>query len=211
MAPIKQTPAEEDKIIEVPSSVLEGIQKQMLNLEKQVEESNGIIAGLKELNDSKSDGEVKLREKKSYEPKFRTARLRKYPVAGDYNDQDYIIGWTDRGAYQVVDRNGLTPQMVDKIDVIFLRNKNKKVAETVNLLDVLNKGIQEHVKIIEIKKRTIEAPTGEEIDVTTFDPAHGLTSTGEKVDGMTTFSDNDYVVQIPGEKELLTINEKFLN
>lgn len=210
MAPIKNTPVEkEEEMIQVPSSLIESIQKQMLELEKKTVEQDGIIAGLKEMNDNKGDGEVKLREKKSYEPKFRTARLRKYPVAGNFDDQDYIVGWSNRGAYQIVDRTGVSPMNVDVMDVIFLRDPKK--AEQVKLLDILNKGTQEHVKIIEIKKRNVVVQTGEEIDVTNWDPAHGLTTTGEKIDGMTTFDDTDYVLQIPGHKDLVTINQKFLN
>jgi len=89
--------AKKSKTVEVSEDMLTGLHRRMLELEKQAETQDGIIAGLKEVNESKDDG-VKLREKKSYEPKFRTARLRKYPVAGNFDDQDYIIGWSDRGA-----------------------------------------------------------------------------------------------------------------
>lgn len=212
------TPEEKDKkpevMVEVPQATLETIQKKMLEMEREIEDQKGANAGLKEMLEAQGKdggGETKLREKKSYEPKFRTVRLRKYPVAGKYEDQDYVIGWTARGAYREVDRTGISPEIVDYIDVIFLRNKDKKIAEKIRLLSLLNEGVQEHCKILEVKKHNDKVPTGEEIDVTTWDPQHGLIATGEKVDGYTMFSDDNYVIQIPGHPEPITINEKFIN
>lgn len=211
MVKIDETKKDDVKV-EVSASVLEGIQRQMLTMETEIQNQKGVIAGLTEINTAGGD-DKKIREKKSFEPKFRTVKLRKFPVAGNYDDQDYIVGWSDRGAYQQIDRSGLSPQIIDVIDVMFLRNLNSKPQryEVIKLLDILNKGEQVSAKVVEKKVKNVPHETGEEIDVTLFDPAHGLMSTGDKVDGVTMMPDNEYVIQIPGVIDPLTIKEKFLN
>ena len=166
---------------------------QMAGLEAMLEESKGA--------DVAASG--KLRERKSFEPKFRTVRLRKYPMAGDFSKQGFVVGWTNRGAYQEVDRSGVTPQNVDMIEVIFLgHEKNpetgKLQAEKIKLLDLLNKGEQVHCKVLSVERKDRKEPTGEEIDVTVWDPAHGLMATGDKIDGWVGYSDITYTVEIPG-------------
>lgn len=210
--------AEEEKKVEVPLKLLEDMQAQMADLERKVEDSNAKSAGLEELlaKSPETTGEPKLREKKSFEPKFRTVRLRKYPIAGDTTNLGYIVGWTNRGAYQEVDRTGVRPEIVDYIDIVFLgveKTKEGKIkAEKVRLLDFINNGVQVHCKILETKREDdIRVPTGEEIDVTVFDPAHGLVQTGDKIDGYVAYSEISYKVQIPGQTEPVWIDSTYCN
>lgn len=208
--------AEEDKKIEVSEKTLIKIQEDMAEMERQREEDRAKVAGLEEaLAKAGTTGEVKLREKKSFEPKFRTVRVRKYPIAGDPENLGYVVGWTNRGAYQEVDRSGISPQVVDYIDIIFLgKEKNEKgklSAEKVRLLDLMNKGIQVHCKIIEQKKDEKQVPTGEEINVSVFDPQHGLVSTGDTIDGFTSYSEIEYKIQIPGVNEPVWIDSLYCN
>lgn len=205
------------KIIEVPADTLVKMQEEMAELQRKVADNEAKSAGIEELMSKAAEvgSEPKLREKKNFEPKFRTVRLRKYPIAGDIENPGYIVGWTSRGAYQSVDKTGISPQIVDMIDVVFLgqeRNEDGKIkAESIKLLDLYNRGQQVHCKILETKREEIKTPTGEEIDVTVFDPAHGLMATGEKVDGYIVNSEIKYKLQVPGVDEQVWIDSVFCN
>lgn len=203
--------------VEVDLSVLTELQEKMAEFERKDADNQAKMAGLEEMLSKSPDttGEPKLREKKNFEPKFRTARIRKYPIKGDVGNLGYVIGWTSRGAYQGVDKSGISPVIVDYLDVVFLgheRNEEGKLqAEQVRLLDFMNIGTQVHCKILNSKIEDRKEPTGEEIDVTVFDPNHGLVSTGEKVDGYTAFSDIEYQVQIPGLPDPVWVDATYLN
>lgn len=206
-----------EETTEVPTGVLQEMMKKLNDLEIQVENGNAKTAGLEELLNSKpsEEGGTKLREKKNYEPSFRMVRIRQYPMAGDHTNLGYVVGWTNRGAYQEVDRTGVTPQYVDFIDVIFLdheRNEEGKLkAEKVKLLDLFTKGIQVKCKIKNIKREEVKIPTGEEIDVTVYDPLHGMMGTGEIIDGYITQSDMVYTIEIPGRLESVDIDSNYVN
>lgn len=205
------------KTVEVPEDILVKMQESMAEMERKLADSDAKIEGIKELSAASAEApnEPKLREKKSFEPKFRTVRLRKYPIAGDINNMGYIVGWTNRGAYQVVDRSGITPEKVDMIDVIFYgqeKNENGKIkAEAIKLLDLYNNGLQIHCKILEQKREDVKVPTGEEIDVTIFDPAHGLVATGDKIDGWVCASEIKMKLQVPGIQDPVWIDSCFCN
>lgn len=207
----------EPKKIEVEESMLVKLQEQMAEQERKMVDMEAKNAGLEELvaRSASTNGDLKLKEKKNFEPKFRTVKIRKYPIAGDENNLGYVVGWTSKGAYQEVDRSGITPQIVDCIDVIFLgqeKTKEGKIkAEKIRLLDFMNKGQQVHCKILETQKEDVKVPTGEEIDVSVFDPAHGLVQTGDKVDGYYAYSEIKYKVQIPGVAEPVLIDSLFAN
>ena len=208
---------EEEKKVTVSAKTLLAIQEKMAEQDRKIADMEAKNAGIEEImaKSAEAGTEPKLREKKNFEPKFRTVRLRKYPIAGDIENQGYIIGWTSRGAYQTVDRSGVRPETVDMIDVIFLgqeRNAEGKIkAESIKLLDLYNKGQQVHCKILEQKKEDIKVPTGEEIDVTVFDPAHGLVATGDKIDGYIVNSEIKYKLQIPGVEGETWIDSVFCN
>lgn len=196
----------EEEFVKIPLADLAQMQKQMAELERKDEERVAQMAGLESMiADGKSaevSGDGKLREKKSYEPKFRTVRIRKFPIKGDVTNMGYVVGWTSRGAYQEVDRSGISPQVIDMIDVIFLgHERNEKgtlQAEKIKLLDLLNKGEQVYCKIVSVKRDDKKVPTGEEIDVTMWDPQHGLVATGDKIDGFVGVSDFKYTIEVPG-------------
>lgn len=204
------------KKIEVDESLLISMQEHMAETDRKMADMEAKNAGLLELvsKEASTTAEPKIREKKNFEPKFRTVRVRKYPMGGT-NDLGYVIGWTDRGAYQEVDRNGISPQIVDYIDIIYLgyerTPEGKLKAEKVKLLDLFNKGVQVHCKILDTKRNDIKVPTGEEIDVSVFDPNHGLVSNGEKVDGYVTKSEIQYTIQIPGVLEPVIVDGLFVN
>lgn len=208
-----------DDIVKVPQSLLTQMQEQMAEMERKIEEEAGKRAGLEEIisnsNEINAVGQPKIREKKNFEPKFRSVRIRKYPIAGDVTNMGYVIGWTNRGAYQEVDRTGVSPQTVDMIDIIFLgqeKTKDGKIkAEKIRLLDLLNKGIQVHCKILEAKKQPRIVPTNEEIDVISFDPQHGPITTGDKIDGYVTYSDIKYIIKIPDVDKPVEIDAEFVN
>lgn len=204
--------------VAVPQSVLEAIQKQLGELELKVAETENKNAGLEQLLADKEGaspvGDQKLREKKSFEPKFRVARLRKYPIAGG-PETGYVVGWSSRGAYQEVDRSGVAPQMIDYIDIMFLgreRNTEGKIqVEKIKLLDLLNKGEQITCKVLNVNRQDRKEPTGEEINVTVFDPQHGLMATGDIIDGYITTSDINVTLQIPGVTEPVEVDSKYIN
>lgn len=202
----------------VSSELLEKILAGQGKIELELEEERAKRAGLEALMETQLTPEGKekgLREKKNYEPKFRTIRIRKFPIAGNVEDMGYVIGWTNRGAYHKVVQTGMGPREVDYIDVIFLgkeRNTDGKLqAETIPLLDLLNKGEQVVCKIIKTEREDQKIPTGEELDVTTWDPQHGLVMTGDKIDGYVVQSDIKYTIQIPDIAEPLVIDAKFCN
>lgn len=208
----------DEKTVEVPEKMLAEIQEQMSKFERDLENERSMRVGLEEQLANAGGsvvGEAKLREKTTFEPKFRTIRLRKYPIAGDVNDQGFVIGWTNRGAYQEVDKSGVNAVIVDYIDILFLDHDKtaagKVKAEKVKLLDLLNRGEQVHCKVIDSKDEKIKQPTGEEIDVSVFDPQHGMTATGEKVDGFVTYSNIQYLVQVPGRAEPVWIDALYCN
>lgn len=175
----------------------------------------GIEAILEAGKDAGTTGEGKLRERKNFEPAFRTVTLKKYPIAGNVEDKGYVIGWDNRGAYQQVDRSGVAPVVIDYINIFFFgkeRNKEGKLtAEAVPLLSLLN-AEEVTCKILEIKKGPVDKrPTGEEINITVWDPKHGLVETGETIDGWVGFTPISYVIQIPGVAEPVEVDEKYLN
>lgn len=204
--------------VEVPLKVLTDMQEQLSRLEANETEREAQMAGLKEALETSQGaatiGEPKLREKKNFEPKFRQLRLRKYPIAGDRDNMGIVSGWTSRGAYQEVDTTGVARTIVDYIDIIFLgheKTKEGKIkAEKVRLLDFLNNGVQEWFKILEVKVEQRPEPTNEEIDVSVWDPQHGLVSTGEKVDGYTMYTDRTYKIAVPGHGEVW-VDAEFAN
>lgn len=214
----KDAKAQAPKTVEVPLAVLTEMQEQMARMEKSAADQEAKIAGLEEaqstLASPEAIGQKPLREKKTFEPKFRMLRLRKYPIAGNLDNMGIVIGWTSRGAYREIDINGLTREWVDYIDVIFLGHEKtpegKIKAEKVKLLDLINNGVQEWYKIVETKIEQRPEPTNEEIDVTIFDPAHGLVSTGDTVDGYTMYTDRSYKVLIPGVGEVW-VDSEFAN
>src|ERR1035437_8187530 len=202
--------AEEKKKIEVDVSLLNQMQQEIAENARKLADIEAKNAGLQEMLEKggpSEDGEV-LKKKKSYEPKFRTVQIRKYPIAGNLEDMGYVIGWTNRGAYQEVTRDGVSPQVIDFIDVIFLGHEKTEAgkikAEKIKLLDLLNSS-RVHCKILETIKETREVPTNEEINVTVWDPQHGLVETGNTVDGYISYTDLTLKIQIPGVDKPVTI------
>ena len=110
----------EDKKIQVSESVLVKIQEDLAAQELKMAELENKNAGLEEMLSKgvSTTGEEKIKKSKDFSPKFRTVRIRKYPIAGDVNNLGYVIGWTSRGAYEEVDRTGTSPQIVNFIDII---------------------------------------------------------------------------------------------
>lgn len=211
--------AEEEQKVEVPMKLLTQMQEQMAELERKVAEGEAKNAGLEEMvnktAESAASGEAKLRVRKDFTPKFRTVRLRKYSPTNDPENMKFVVGWTNRGSYQEVDRTGVAPQIVDMIDLVFLgaeKNKEGKLTATkTRLLDFMNNGIQIHCKILDTKKEPKTDPTNEEIEVTSFDPQHGLITTGETIDGYITHDEIQYKVQVPGFADPIWIDATYCN
>lgn len=209
----------DDEVV-VSQKTLTGILEQVAALEKARVDDSARFAGIEEMVAAEKGaetvgGESKLREKKNYEPAFRTVRIRKYPIGGDHENMGYVVGWSNRGAYQKVDRTGVTPQVIDYLDIFFLGHERdtdgKLQAEAVPLLSFLNDGVPVHCKIIETKNFPRKEPTGEEINVTMFDPQHGLMQTGDVIDGYVGYTDRKFVIQIPGVDGTTEIDEKYIN
>lgn len=209
----------EEGVVQVPMKLLTKMQEDMAAMERRLADSEAANAGiaalaetLTEANGEKKDG---LRKQKTFEPKFRTIRLRKYPIKGDFEDKGFVIGWTNRGAYQTVDRTGVAPVIVDMIDIVFLgreKSKDGKLqAEQVKLLDLMNQGEFVHCKILDTKKVPKEVPTNEEINVSVFDPQHGMIATGEVIDGYFTYDEIKYLVQIPGVADPVWVDSTYAN
>ena len=198
-----------EEMAQVPASQLKSILEKMAAQDAKIADLEAKGAGLEEMFSAKDPvaGEPKLREGKNFEPKFRTVRIRKYPI-GDTEKEGYVVGWTAKGAYQLVDRSGVTPVTSDYLDIFFL---GQAEPQKVKLLDLLNKGVQIHCKIIETVKKHYKKGTGEEINVTVFDPAHGLIQTGDVIDGFVVDTDVIHTIQIPGVEGTTIINAKFVN
>lgn len=199
----------------VDQSMLQQIVESQAKLEKDLADKDAKLAGLEEMFAKGVDttGDKKLRERKNFEPAFRTLTLKKMPIGGDHENKGIVIGWTNRGAHQKVNREGVAPTLVDYIDVVFLGHEKKDgklQAEEVPLLALLN-AEEITCKVLETKSAARKEPTGEEISVTTFDPKHGLVQTGDVIDGYVMYSDITYVVQIPGFTEPVEIDQKFAN
>lgn len=213
----KEEEVKNEEFVQVPAKVLTKMQEQMAELERKAVDQEARNAGLEEMIAKNADtkGEPKLKERRDFEPKFRTVRVRKFPIAGDEENMGYIIGWTSKGAYQDVEMTPMGKVMSDYIDVIFLgqeKTKEGKIkAEKIKLLDLMTKGQQIPCKIIETKREEKKVTTGEEIDVSVFDPAHGLISTGDKVDGYSSFSNIQYKIRIPGVEEDIWIDSLYAN
>lgn len=216
-------PKEEKKIDAVPpeptvvvkAADLSKIMETLASNEREMAELKANMGGMAEQMNKADTSEPKLREKKNFEPKFRTVRIRKYPMKGDYDNQGHVIGWSNRGAYQVVDKSGISPQIVDMLDVQFLgheRDENGKLQfESIPLVSLYSKGVQIPCKIIDTKTENRPEPTGEEIDVTVYDPKHGMVATGDKIDGYVAYSDISYTIQIPGVEGTTTLDATFVN
>lgn len=202
----------------VDEKTLTGVLEKLADMEKAVADADAKRAGLEamfaEQQDTNTVGEKKLRERKTFEPAFRTVTLKKMPIAGNPEDTGYVIGWTSRGAYQKVNRDGVAPVVVDYVDVFFLgRERNKEgmlQAESIPLLTLLN-APEVTCKVLEIKKVPRKEPTGEEIRVTEFDMNHGQQETGDIIDGWVAFTDITLVIQVPGQPDPIEVDEKYVN
>lgn len=214
--PAPPTPPAEPTTVElqpgqtvVDQATLTRILEQQAAMEKQLADEAAKRAGLEEMvaaqQGADTTGEKKLREKKTFEPAFRTVRLRKYPKNGDHTNLGYVVKWSN--ARQTVDRSGVAPRIVDVVDIEFLDG----ATETVSLLDLLNRGEQIDCKIVDRKENLRKIETGEEIRVSTFDPKHGLVSTGEVIDGLVTKIDVTYTIQIPGLPDPVEIDAQYVN
>lgn len=218
----------------VDQKTLSAILEKQALMETDLENEKLKRVGLEELfaAESGKTTEPGLREKKNTEPTFRTVNLRKYDPtnSGDPDKEDFIIGWTPRGAYRKGVDNGLGgKEFVEFLDVIFLNSEKKdgKVqAVSVPALDVMNSGHRVACRVLDIKdykgnsfKPTYpptgqaerKVATGEEISITTWDPKHGLVDSGEIIDGWVAFSNLTFLVQIPGRAEPYEIDQRFVN
>lgn len=234
----KKTVVLKEGEVVVDSKTLIAIQEQLAAGDKAREDDRAKMAGLEELMRAQGDGDgAKPKDRKQFTPAFRTVGIKKMPIGGDPEKEGYVIGWTNRGAYQKVDKSGVSAQIVDFIDVLFLdheRNEAGKLqAESVSLLSLL--GASEVIcKVLEVKdwqgkpykirytpmidpdvgsdrdgeQRTY---TGEMINVTTWDPKHGLVETGETIEGWVARTDLTFVLQIPGRSEPVEVDSKFCN
>ena len=200
--------------VAVSEDTLTKILEQQAESDRKVAEMEAQMEGIKEMSGKIDTSEPKLREKKNFEPKFRTVRIRKYPMKGDHENLGYVVGWTNRGSYQMVDKSGVAPVIVDMIDVIFLgaeRVDGKLQAEAIPFLSLMNRGVQVHCKILKVSRNEVKVPTGEEIDITVYDPKHGMMATGEKIDGWVAHSEIEYTIQIPGVQGETIIDGLFVN
>lgn len=209
----------------VSQDLLQKTLESVAELERQREEDKGRMAGIEALMaaDGKDDsptGEKGLRMRKNYEPAFRTVRIRQYPIAGDFENLGYVVGWSNRGAYSKVVDTGVQKEKVDYIDIMFLDPETGEArrsaegvlqAEAVPLLSFLNDGVQKHCKIVSVDKNDRLEPTGEEIKVVEFDPAHGMMETGETIDGYVGFTDRTFTIQIAGIAKNVVVDEKYCN
>jgi hypothetical protein len=236
---------EEPKVLKkgevaVDGAMLQKVLDKQAEIEIELEQQKAKNAGLEAMfaeKDPGTTGEKKLREKKSFEPSFRTVTMKKFPVAGDPEKEAIVIGWTNRGAYQKVDKSGVSAQIIDYIDVIYLgqeRNAEGKLqAEAVPLLALMG-AAEVTCKVLETKDHegrpvklrysplidtdlSLDRPaekkveTGETIHVASWDPKHGLVDSGEVIDGWVAFTNLTFVLQIPGWPEPVEIDSKFCN
>lgn len=201
-------------LVEVPQKQLTEIMEKISALEIANADKDAKIAGLAAMQDAPAVGETPLRQKKTFEPAFRVARLKKLPFNGDPEDMRIVTGWTNRGSYQKVDRSGVAPELIDYMQVIFLgheKDKDGKLqAFEVRTLDLYNA----QPIICKIDKEEVnktKKPTGEIIPVVTYDPKHGNVLTGETVDGWVEEADVTLTLNVPGIPEPVKINSKFAN
>lgn len=227
-----------DGEIAVSEKTLTTILENQAKMDKDMEDLRLKNQGLEDAISEKGAltvGGEKLRERKNFDPAFRTVTMKKYPMKGDPENLGIVIGWSNRGAYQKVDKSGVSAQYVDYIDVFFLgheRDENEKLqAESVPLLSLMGaaevtckvlqvrdyEGNAYKIRYSALAEEGGERPgerkvrTGEEVKVTTWDPRHGLVETGETIDAWVAFTDLTFVIQIPGINEPVEVDAKFLN
>lgn len=234
----------EKKIVElkkgeivVSEATLAKISEQTAKSEKDTEDMRARMAGLEQMVRDGAEGADKPKHRKEFTPAFRTVTLKKMAMNGEYENEGYVIGWTNRGAYHKIDRSGVSAVAVDYIDVLFLgheRNKEGKLqAESVPLLSLLScpevtckvLEVRDHEgKPYKIRYQPMIDPdigldrdgerreyTGEKIRVKTFDPKHGLQETDDTIEGWVAFTDLTFLIQIPGIEEPIEIDSKFCN
>lgn len=203
----------------VPNSLLVKMQEDMARMEAEIAAQRlqaEVLADMVENGKAnETEGKPAIRKRKDMAPQFHTVRIRKFPIAGDVENLGYVVGWTNRGAYQKVDRTGPNPVVIDFIDIFFLgheRNAEGKLqAESVKLLDLMN-AEQVYCKIISSEKNVREVPTGEEIELTIYDQKNGvMQSQGETIDGYVAFTDYEYTIQIPAVTEPVVIDGRYVN
>jgi hypothetical protein len=200
--------------VEVPQAQLTEILTKLNSLEIANADKDAKIAGFMAMQDAPAVGDTPLRQKKTFEPAFRVARLKKLPFNGDPEDKRIVIGWTNRGSYQKVSREGVAPELIDYMQIIFLgHEKNaegKPQAFEVRTLDLYNaESITCRIEKQEVHKHV--EPTGEIIPVVTYDPKHGNVLTGETVDGWVETPEVTLTLIVPGIKDPVTVDARFVN
>lgn len=228
-APVTLKPGEVVVDQKTLTNILEGQAKLETALANETSKREGLEAMFASKDTEAAMDEKGLRRRRNFEPAFRTVAIKKLSIGENAEDFRYVIGYTDRGAYPVVDRTGVAPIIVDFIDVILLgaeRTDNGKLQSvTVPLLTLINSP-EVNCKVLETKDYTGKpfrltypatgqgeqlVPTGEEIAATTLDPKHGLVTTGEIIDGFVGFTNLTFVIQIPGVADPLEIDQKYVN
>ena len=156
-------------------------------------------------------GKKDIRELESLEERFKTKKyyLRKIKIVDDKGEDHggIVVGWTDRGAYEVVDKSGVSAIMVNYMDVFLLRKKTPVTVKAMTVKDGERIECTEVSRDIKIHKHK----TGEEIEVMEWDEKHGHLSTGTMIDGYYATPEGTITVSIPGIAEPYTINQKYLN
>lgn len=196
-----------DKKIEVDESLLLDMQKQIKDLEART-----LAAETAALVTAVAEGKKDIREIESLTERFKLKELtlRKLSITGaDGKDKGgIVIGWTPRGAYEVVDKSGANAVLVNMMDVFFLGGSDKPT--TIKASDLV-KG--ERIKCKEISRdmQVVKHKTGEEIEVSEFKTEHGLVATGTIIDGYYAQPEGTYTVSIPEHDKPVTINQMFFN
>lgn len=196
---------ETKKTVEVPVDLLKEMQEKIAALEAR-DTVNAVMEGKKD-----------IRELESLEAKFKQKkiRLRKVRILNDKNEDKggIVIGWTARGAYEVVDKSGPNAVNVNMMDVFFLGGPKDK--PTTITLKTLMSGEEiwcdEVSRDVQIKKHK----TGEEIEVMEWDTKTGRgnnqISTGVIIDGYYAIPEGTMALKVPGQEEPVIIDIRFAN
>lgn len=158
-------------------------------------------------------GTADIREIENIEEKWKKApkvmHLRSVAMEDPKTKQvvnKVVVGWTKRGCYVKVKDHPNEPETL-MYDVYFYGDKEPVAITAKKFLDSPRIKCMEIGRDITVKKYK----TGEELEVTEFDPKHGLKSTGTIIDGYYATPEGTYALKVPGINEPVVVNINHVN
>lgn len=197
----------EPKKIEVDESVLTDLMAQLASQKRDIDSLNA-----KALISDVEEGKKGLREVEDAAAKYAKApheySLRMVSMADTKGNETkkLVIGWTAKGCYVKVKDHPNEPETL-MYDVLFYGDEKAVPITAKKFKD------GERIKCVEVSRdiKLEKHATGEEMEVTQFDPKHGMTATGIIIDGFDQRPEGTYTLQVPGFPDPITVNMNHVN